>query len=575
MGLENDSDDWAESPSQEGPGWQGANQGLINETQEGLKTLALLSHQVEVLFVMCTLLAGKRKTEVQVALLYLGIVPALLNMFDGLDWRSAPAAASPSERIHGPGCECNPESAMRIQYLRLVHNLCDMDFDHYNLKHQLVSQQELESVSRFAAFDDLKHAPIKAGPPAAAGAAASPSHGVGDRPAPGTTGMWVGRGYQDRGACEHYNLNSSPASQAEGGQHDVEGGGGGAARSMGLTITGSAALAWEGIGGSGFAAAATGFIPRSVGVAARASCLSTRRMRVGPSGAKSGKAGREMEKGLISKILQVFMRETPDSSYRFWLAACVEAFIRGSDSRGQVIMAKSGMLRHLVEGVLNSQCSGNLQTNFDLLGELIKWNPEAFAMFNDVLDGKTYSRFMQVVVSNLVDSNVFIRSVVLSLEYFASRQAQIRSLGCAYDLKTCKLWLFLKHNSLHLLRDLMTVISVDEVNQENVCCLNTALSFCIFARQHGLLDDYVASIREWEMSNSSAGKVTGNFLSLVKFWQRYYLYRGKDGFSLEVSSNIPYSRWREIVAHLIDRLGSDNLAKIDAANEAAASCQSV
>jgi hypothetical protein len=70
---------------------------------------------------------------------------------------------------------------------------------------------------------------------------------------------------------------------------------------------------------------------------------------------------------------------------------------------------------------------------------------------------------MQVVVSNLVDSNVFLRSVILSLEYFASRQSRILALGCSYDLSTCKLRAFLRHNTLRLLRDLMTVISVDEV----------------------------------------------------------------------------------------------------------------
>ncbi len=50
----------------------------------------------------------------------------------------------------------------------------------------------------------------------------------------------------------------------------------------------------------------------------------------------------------------------------------------------QVVMARGGLLKHLVEGVLNAQCSGNLQTNFDLLGELVKSNPEVFHMLNQV-----------------------------------------------------------------------------------------------------------------------------------------------------------------------------------------------
>ena len=45
----------------------------------------------------------------------------------------------------------------------------------------------------------------------------------------------------------------------------------------------------------------------------------------------------------------------------FWLASCVEAFLRGSDVRSQVLMARSGLLQHLVDGVLNTQGSGNLQ----------------------------------------------------------------------------------------------------------------------------------------------------------------------------------------------------------------------
>jgi hypothetical protein len=36
------------------------------------------------------------------------------------------------------------------------------------------------------------------------------------------------------------------------------------------------------------------------------------------------------------------------------------------------------------------------QTNLDLLGELIKCNPEVFAQLNEILDHATYTAFMQV-----------------------------------------------------------------------------------------------------------------------------------------------------------------------------------
>jgi hypothetical protein len=96
-------------------GWRTEGASASSDTHESIKALALLAHQVEVLFVMCTLLAGKRKAQVQDKLMELGIVPALLKIFDRLDWNRAPSTTPPMERIHGPGCECNPESALRIQ----------------------------------------------------------------------------------------------------------------------------------------------------------------------------------------------------------------------------------------------------------------------------------------------------------------------------------------------------------------------------------------------------------------------------------------------------------------------------
>ena len=259
-------------------------------------------------------------------------------------------------------------------------------------------------------------------------------------------------------------------------------------------------------------------------------CLSTRRVQEGSGrGARNEESAgpliKEQEQGLICRILRVFMRETPDSTYRFWLASCVEAFLRGSDMRSQVLMARSGLLQHLVDGILNSQGSGNLQTNFDLLGELIKCNPEVFAILNDILDDSTYTAFMQVVVSNLVDSNVFLRAVILSLEFFSARRVQLQELGSSYNIAKCKMRRFLQHNTLRLLRDLMTVITVEDVNQENICCLNTALSLFILARSHGQLHVFIEALYRWELANQQPGAVTGNFLALLKFWLEYYLYR--------------------------------------------------
>ncbi len=101
---------------------------------------------------------------------------------------------------------------------------------------------------------------------------------------------------------------------------------------------------------------------------------------------------------------------------------------------------------------------------------------------------------LQVLVTNLVDSNVFVRSVVLSLDYFRRHQwaesasngpglvaisaperranmsnADYRvndsSVAANYDAKFCKVTAFVFHNTLRLLRDLMCAVRLSDVNQ--------------------------------------------------------------------------------------------------------------
>ncbi|PFH36623.1 hypothetical protein BESB_048150 [Besnoitia besnoiti] len=62
---------------------------------------------------------------------------------------------------------------------------------------------------------------------------------------------------------------------------------------------------------------------------------------------------------------------------------------------------------------------GILQSCCDLLGELIKFNPYVLHMLNRHLakDPRTLALFLNVIVGNLVDSNVLLRSVYLTIEF--------------------------------------------------------------------------------------------------------------------------------------------------------------
>jgi len=549
--------------------------------------LLLGPYQVEVLFVLCTLLGGRRKIDAQEMLKNSGITRILDDMFQRLPWDSLSPTREPvSHRdlenhrhgasdshnhngehagIHGPGCECTPESALCVQYLRLLHNFCDRDCDNYYGRRLLLS-----SVERRFIFED-------------------------------------------------HHITSS--------EYDIS----------------------------------------------------------------------KLSPGLLSKIIAAFVGESDESPYRFWLASCVESYLRGSSSVEQVFVAKTGLMEHLIDDVTSQRlhCAGSLQTSFDLLGELCKGNIEVLSLLVSYLDNEDkFRKLMSVAASNLVDSNVFIRSLLLSLERISyenqyydadnnnnnngfstntgkwesdnsvhsrgflthswwdthivneSNNNSDRGFNDNTDLATdselqrdrtrpsdwfptmrtikahqmenldtvetqsdagfdesCgrfgwvykpeddvmssaahgpntigRLSWFLTTNRTRLLRDLLEVVNLKNINHENICCLNTAVVITIFAyrRQelHILLRDlkqmnaedttFLQAMKTVDISREqssltrrrSGGEIGNrhdimqNFREVLWFWIEYYTHRGRDRLSLEFSSRLRFHEWMEVVTLL-------------------------
>eukprot|EP00638_Chattonella_subsalsa_P000233 CAMPEP_0117744562 /NCGR_PEP_ID=MMETSP0947-20121206/6833_1 /TAXON_ID=44440 /ORGANISM="Chattonella subsalsa, Strain CCMP2191" /LENGTH=1052 /DNA_ID=CAMNT_0005561535 /DNA_START=129 /DNA_END=3285 /DNA_ORIENTATION=+ len=431
---------------------RGAPQEAHSELQ--FNAVLLSPHQVEVLFVLCTLLGGRRKVDVQEKLAELGLIPALEEMFPRLSWGAPPQTGpNPLERIHGPGCECNPESALRVQYLRLIHNFCDRDCDNNPHKNLMLSADEQQALA------------------------------------------------------------------------------------------------------------------------------------VGKSPLES------VSKGLLTKIITELMREPADSLYKFWLASCVEAYLRGSSVKDQMFVAESGLLRHLLQEIFSEglRCTGSLQTAFDLLGELTKGNKKILESLESMLSDDEVEKLLMVVTDNLVDSNVFVRSLVLTIDhtsrcfeknslknwrghpnpsYLMHSWCEVPSIPrdvapfCSagvsipphtpYSNKSGRLAkeapdsgssqssspsrlifnmhidenahtsnLMVGHDEPHsiwqrwpvpssiqriersltlklpsLLRDLMSVVDLEGINHENICCLNTVIVILIFAHRRNQLAEVLESVRQ-------------------------------------------------------------------------------
>uniref|UniRef100_A0A8C9TVD6 Transient receptor potential cation channel subfamily C member 4 associated protein n=1 Tax=Scleropages formosus TaxID=113540 RepID=A0A8C9TVD6_SCLFO len=242
------------------------------------------------------------------------------------------------------------------------------------------------------------------------------------------------------------------------------------------------------------------------------------------------------KKGLLTRLLTVMKKEPPDSSFRFWQARAVESFLRGATSYAdQVFLLKRGLLEHILFCIIDSGCKSRdvLQSYFDLLGELMKFNIDAFQRFNKYVNTEEkFQTFLTQINSSLVDSNMLVRCIVLSLDRFESQTDDMRVMEM---LSECLLLSYLARveNRLSFLFRLINIINVQTLTQENVSCLNTSLVILMVARRRGELPSYLRALREKEYTERYPGCLLNNFHQLLRFWQRHYLNKDKDSTCLE------------------------------------------
>ncbi|MGH0124494.1 UNVERIFIED_CONTAM: hypothetical protein FKN15_077179 [Acipenser sinensis] len=244
----------------------------------------------------------------------------------------------------------------------------------------------------------------------------------------------------------------------------------------------------------------------------------------------------EGKRGLLTRLLSVMKKEPADSSFRFWQARAVESFLRGVTSYAdQVFLLRRGLLEHILFCIIDSECKSRdvLQSYFDLLGELMKFNLLAFKRFNKYVDTEEkFQIFLSQINSSLVDSNMIVRCIALSLDRFESQTEDVKVVEV---LSECRLLSYMARmeNRLAFLFRLINIISVETLTQENVSCLNTSLVILMLARSKGKLSFYLNALREKEYAEKYPGCILNNFHNLLRFWQQHYLNKDKDRTSLE------------------------------------------
>lgn len=97
-------------------------------------------YKIEALFILTLLLCGNYKDEVQKHVSKLNLIPGLNKLFKNFIWKSENNDEPPL--MQPPNEDCSADTALKVQFLRLVHSVCD----HHPNKYLLLSRNELEEL---------------------------------------------------------------------------------------------------------------------------------------------------------------------------------------------------------------------------------------------------------------------------------------------------------------------------------------------------------------------------------------------------------------------------------------------
>lgn len=294
--------------------------------------------------------------------------------------------------------------------------------------------------------------------------------------------------------------------------------------------------------------------------------------------------------GLLSKIIRVLKTVSISSIFRFWLCRAVESWLRSSSSfrvADQLFVISRGLLQHIVNVLLESESRSMdsegaavrprtdgtpelrfrevAQSSFDLLGELIRFNMEACRQLDILLntDSKV-SKYLEIVHGNLIDSNMFLRSVFLTMDHCMESDG-VRYQQAAVFFPTSKFFSWFLHlrQRVCYLALLISSISVDTLTLENVSCLNTALIILMLAARQGTLSNCLkmlatATIEQLKLVPDNVQgleervglkrcleprHILLSLFQLLRFWRVHYQPGDQSCISLEKGSGIAFEEW--------------------------------
>ena len=485
------------------------NKNNINQNRKQYITLFKFgSYQIEMLFVLSTLLGSKRKADVQNQLSKLNIIELLNSYLEYIEWgniyskNQRPSLNEENNNpdddsaYHGNGCNCDCDSALKIQYLRLIYSFCCRDADNLDNKLKLFSEKDIQMFLDAGYLDLIK--------------------------------IIIKDKYDYYKNKTNVKFNKEFITLKEALKLDDE-------KEMERIKS-----TYENIESLLFKICSPDNIKNLIQF--------------------YNKSDNEM--GLFIKLIFKYMQECYFSSARFWISSCIEVILRGNNSFLQTYSIYSGLLYCLMNDILYGKQDKNqtLQISFDILGELVKFNRCSILMMDYCLcDNVEFIEFNKKVLSKetLIDSNVFLRALILSIYFFDVNDKNMGLTEKEYFTNNSKICKFIKDNLCKLFLSLITVVKVIHINQTNISCINTALIILImkYLQSKQNLANFLREFREKEGKQGQEG--LDNYKMLLKMWKKFYNYRSKDSTSLLYSSTIDFNVWQNVTNILLNEDKSD------------------
>ena len=459
------------------------------------------SYQIEMLFVLSTLLNSKRKVDVQNKLRELKIIELLNSYLDFIEWgniysdNQRPSFNEENINMqddtayHGKGCNCDCDSALKIQYLRLIYSFCCRDSNNLENKLKLFSEKDLILFFETGYLDVVK-----------------------------ITLQEKYLFYKDN---KNIKFNKSFLCLLKKFKlDDTE-----EIMRLKNSFNNIETLLYKIIS------------PQNI----------KNLVQIYNNNYK--------EMGLYIKIIFKYMQECYFSSARFWISSCIEMVLRGNNSFFQTFTVYSGLLYCLLSDILYGKQDKNqmLQISFDVLGELVKFNRCCILVLDYCFcDNTEFIEFTKKFTSKdtLVDSNVFLRAIVLSIYFFDSNDKKVGLNKKDFFSNKSKICSFVKSKIYDLFLTLITIVRVDNINQTNISCINTALIILlVHYLENNNLPKFLKEFRKIKGKEAIDG--LNNFKLLLKMWKKFYNFRPKDSTSLFYSSTINYNIWQQVTNLLL------------------------